>query len=159
MAISESEFKQAMQLWASGVTVVTTSSPKRGHFGITVTAFASVSAEPAQVLCCLFGESETAVEIEKNQSFAINVLTTYQEETSWQFAGGISQEERFSRNVWHTAITGAPLLSNSLFSFDCRLVNQMAAGTHKIFIGEVLASECRKGGPLIYHHTGYPNAQ
>jgi len=49
MAVSVDDFKKALQLWASGVTVVTTSSEKFGAQGMTVTAFSSVSVNPPQI--------------------------------------------------------------------------------------------------------------
>jgi flavin reductase (DIM6/NTAB) family NADH-FMN oxidoreductase RutF len=53
MAVGSDEFKKAMQLWASGVAVVTSQSEKYGLRGMTVTAFSSVSVEPPQILVCL----------------------------------------------------------------------------------------------------------
>ena len=90
MTISATEFKQAMQLWASGVTVVTTYSEKYGLQGMTVSAFSSVSAESALILCCVNDAADTILGIDDSQSFAVNVLTTQQQETSNQFAGGCS---------------------------------------------------------------------
>lgn len=153
--ISATDFKQAMQLWASGVTVITTHSTEHGLQGMTVTAFSSVSADPAQILCCLFGNAETLAGIDASQNFAVNFLTTNQQATSGQFAGGCSQTERFAENPWHTAVTGAPLLSESLVSLDCKLIEKVRAGSHWIVIGEVQASEIRTGEPLLYYRAGY----
>ncbi len=155
MAIDATEFKQAMQLWASGVSVITTQSEQHGLQGMTVTAFSSVSAEPALILCCLNGSADTLEGIDASQSFAVNVLTVAQQLTSNQFAGGCSHEERFENNAWHTAITGAPLLTESLMSLDCKLVEKVSAGSHWIVIGEVQACECRSGEPLLYYRAGY----
>ncbi|MEI6745916.1 MAG: flavin reductase family protein [Methylococcaceae bacterium] len=155
MTISAAEFKQALQLWASGVTVMTTHSEKHGLQGMTVSAFSSVSADPALILCCLNDATDTGEGIELSQSFAVNVLTTTQKNTSSQFAGGCSHEERFATNPWHTAVTGAPLLSESLLSLDCKLVEKVRAGSHWILIGEVQAAESRTGEPLLYYRAGY----
>ncbi len=155
MTISATEYKQAMQLWASGVTVVTTNSEKYGLQGMTVSAFSGVSANPALILCCLNEAADTGEGIELSQCFAVNVLTTVQQNASNQFAGGCSHEERFAHNPWHTAITGAPLLSESLLSLDCKLVEKFRAGSHWILIGEVLACESRNGEPLLYYSADY----
>ncbi len=155
MTISASEFKQAMQHWASGVTVVTTHSQQFGLQGMTVSAFSSVSAEPPLILCCLNGAADTMKGIDASQSFAVNVLAQTQQNVSNQFAGGCSQEERFAYHAWHTAVTGAPLLSESLMSLDCKLVEKVQAGSHWILIGEVQASESRSGEPLLYYRAGY----
>lgn len=155
MAINGTEFKQAMQLWASGVTVITTQSEEFGLQGMTVSAFSSVSADPALILCCLNGAADTIKGIEASQSFAVNVLTNQQQNVSNQFSGGNSQEERFANNPWHAAKTGAPLLTESLMSLDCKLIEKVQAGSHWIVIGEVQSCETRNGEPLLYFRAGY----
>lgn len=155
MTITATEFKQAMQLWTSGVTVITTQSEEHGLQGMTVSAFSSVSADPALILCCLNGVADTLKGIEASQSFVVNVLTKTQQSTSNQFSGGLSHEERFANNAWHTAITGAPLLTESLMSLDCKFVEKVQAGSHWIVIGEVQATEIRNGEPLVYYRSGY----
>ena len=155
MMINKTEFKEALQCWASSVSVITTNSKTHGLQGMTVTAFASLSADCAQILCNLNVNAETVAGIEESQSFAVNFLTTAQQNASNQFAGGSSQEERFAANPWHTAVTGAPLLSESLVSLDCKLIEKIRAGSHYIVIGEIQASEVRTGQPLLYYRAGY----
>ena len=155
MTIQAAEFKKAMQLWASGVTVITTQSEKHGLQGMTATAFSSVSAEPPLILCCVNGAADTLNGIDESQFFAVNVLTQHQENISNQFAGACSYEERFANNAWHTLTTGAPILTESLMSLDCKLVQKISAGSHWIIVGEVQASECREGEPLLYCRASY----
>ena len=153
--INPQQFKEALQCWASGVTVITTNSKTHGLQGMTVSAFASLSADKAQILCNLNINAETVAGIEESESFAVNFLTTTQQTTSNQFAGSSSMEERFATNPWHTAITGAPLLSESLVSLDCKLIEKIRAGSHFIVIGEIQVSEVRTGNPLLYYRAGY----
>lgn len=153
--ITPAEFKESLQCWASGVTVVTTNSKTHGLQGMTVSAFASLSADAAQILCNLNVNAETVAGIDESQSFSVNFLTTAQQETSNQFAGGASMEERFTQNPWHTAITGSPLLSASLVSLDCKLVEKFRSGSHFIVVGEIVAREIREGKPLLYYKAGY----
>lgn len=155
MTVSADDFKNALKLWASGVTVVTTQSEKLGVQGMTVTAFSSVSLQPPQILVCINEAADTGEGIAESQCFAVNVLTTQQQQASNQFAGGSSQEQRFAEAVWSTRVTGAPLLDNSLMSLDCTVVEKVRAGTHWIIIGEVQACVCRTGEPLLYYSGGY----
>ena len=155
MTVSADDFKSALQLWASGVTVVTTQSEKFGVQGMTVSAFSSVSVYPPQILVCINAEADTGEGIFDSQCFAVNVLTTQQQNTSNQFAGGSSQEQRFADAVWSTRITGAPVLDDALMSLDCTVVEKVRAGTHWIIIGEVQACECRSGEPLLYYCGNY----
>jgi flavin reductase (DIM6/NTAB) family NADH-FMN oxidoreductase RutF len=153
--ITPAEFKESLQCWASGVSVVTTNSKTHGLQGMTVSAFASLSADAAQILCNLNVNAETVAGIDESQSFSVNFLTTAQQETSNQFAGGASMEERFTQNPWHTAVTGSPLLSASLVSLDCKLVEKFRSGSHFIVVGEIVAQEVREGKPLLYYKAGY----
>lgn len=155
MTVSTEDFKKALQLWASGVTVVTTQSEKFGTQGMTVTAFSSVSANPPQILVCINDSADTGDGIEESRCFAVNVLSADQQDISNQFSGGCSQEERFANTPWNTASTGAPILTKSLVSLDCTIVEKVRAGTHWIIIGEVKECLCRSGEPLIYYRSAY----
>ena len=155
MTVSVDDFKKALQLWASGVSVVTTSSEKFGVQGMTVTAFTSVSVNPPQVLVCINDSADTGAGIEESQSFAVNILNADQQDLSNQFAGGTSQQQRFENTDWKAGITGAPILNNTLMSLDCKVVEKVLAGTHWIIIGEVQDCVCRSGEPLLYYRGAY----
>lgn len=155
MTVGSEEFKKAMQLWASGVAVVTSHSEKFGVRGMTVTAFSSVSAEPPQILVCLNQSADTGEGIDENQRFAVNILNDRQQDVSNQFSGGSSQEERFANTAWHDGATGVPILNESLMSLECKVIEKVRAGTHWIIIGEVQASNCRSGEPLLYFRGNY----
>lgn len=155
MTVSIDDFKKALQLWASGVTVVTTYSKKLGAQGMTVTAFSSVSVDPPQILVCINDLADTGEGIQESQCFAVNILKSDQQDISNQFAGGCSQQQRFENTVWQAGITGAPILNDSLLSLECKVVEKFRAGTHWIIIGEVQASICRAGEPVIYYRGAY----
>ena len=155
MAVSADDFKKALQLWASGVTVVTTNSEKFGTQGMTVTAFSSVSVNPPQILVCINESADTGEGIEESRCFAVNILSSEQQEMSNQFSGGCSQQERFENTSWSTACTGAPILNESLVSLDCSVVEKIHAGTHWIIIGEIKECISRSGEPLLYYRGGY----
>jgi flavin reductase (DIM6/NTAB) family NADH-FMN oxidoreductase RutF len=155
MAVGSEEFKKALQLWASGVAVVTSQSEKFGVRGMTVTAFSSVSAEPPQILVCLNQSADTGEGIDENQRFAVNILNDRQQDVSNQFSGGSSQEERFANTAWHVAATGVPILNESLMSLECKVIEKVRAGTHWVIIGEVVESTCRSGEPLLYFRSNY----
>jgi len=155
MTVGVDDFKKAMQLWGSGVTVVTTNSEKFGMQGMTVTAFSSVSVNPPQVLVCINESADTGEGIQESQCFAVNVLSSTQQDASNQFAGGSSQQQRFENTPWTAGITGAPILNDSLMSLDCKVIEKIHAGTHWIIIGEVQDSVCREGEPLLYYRGAY----
>ncbi|MDO8844463.1 MAG: flavin reductase family protein [Methylicorpusculum sp.] len=155
MTVEASEFKNALQLWASGVTVVTTQSDRFGLQGMTATSFSSVSLDPPQVLVCINERADTGEGIEESQHFAVNILTTGQEQVSNEFAGKASQEDRFRNVSWSQGKEGMPLLDDSLASLECRVLQKVKAGTHWIIVGEVNNVICREGDPLLYYSTAY----
>jgi flavin reductase (DIM6/NTAB) family NADH-FMN oxidoreductase RutF len=155
MAVGSEGFKKALQLWASGVAVVTSQSEKYGVRGMTVTAFSSVSAEPPQILVCLNQSADTAENIDQNQRFAVNILNANQQDISNHFSGGSSQEERFANAAWHLGSTGVPILDESLMSLECKVIEKVRAGTHWVIIGEVQDVTSRSGKPLLYFRSNY----
>jgi flavin reductase (DIM6/NTAB) family NADH-FMN oxidoreductase RutF len=155
MAIGSEDFKKALQLWVSGVAVVTSQSEKFGVRGMTVTAFSSVSVEPPQILVCLNQSADTGDNIDQNQRFAVNILNANQQAVSNNFSGGSSQQERFANTAWQLGSTGVPILDESLMSLECKVIEKVRAGTHWIIIGEVQTANCRSGEPLLYFRSHY----
>lgn len=155
MTVDVEIFKQGLQHWASGVTVVTTKTDRYGIQGMTATSFASVSIDPPQILVCINDSAVPMEGIKEGQCFAVNILSSDQEEVSNQFAGGLTQEQRYENVPWSEGVTGSPILDESLASIDCKVVQQVRAGTHWIIIGEVQDVICRDGDPLLYFRAGY----
>jgi flavin reductase (DIM6/NTAB) family NADH-FMN oxidoreductase RutF len=155
MAIDSDLFKKTLQYWASGVSVVTTKSSTFGLQGMTVSAFSSVSAEPPLVLVCVNRSVSTGEGICESGVFAVNILRADQTAVSSLFAGGASQEERFATVSWEAGQSGSPMLTESIASLDCKLMEKMPAGSHWIVVGEVQQVVVRGGEPLLYYKTGY----
>ncbi len=155
MTVSAGEFKQSLQRWASGVTVVTTKAEGKEEQGMTVTSFASVSLDPPQILVCLNDSAETGEGIKESGYFAVNILSAEQESISNNFAGGNSMQERFGATPWSKGVTGAPVLDETMATLECKVIQQMRAGTHWIIVGEVQNVICRLGEPLLYYGAGY----
>lgn len=155
MSVDASQFKNALKLWASGVTVVTAQSENQGLKGMTATSFSSVSAEPPQILVCLNRATDTGAVVMERKRFAVNILSSEQQDVSNRFAGGGSQEERFASTGWEAGDNGAPLLTEALASLECDVVQMVEAGTHWIVIGEVQRVVCRSGEPVLYYNGAY----
>ena len=139
MAIETSFFRQVMGHFATGVTIVTTSSQGK-HAGITVNAFCSVSLEPPLVLVCIDLISHTLPLIRESGVFTVNILTNEQEQLSRCFAGSTDERyEHFCHASSHTAATGSPVIDDVLAFIDARVVAEYPGGDHVIFLGQVEA--------------------
>jgi flavin reductase (DIM6/NTAB) family NADH-FMN oxidoreductase RutF len=155
MSVSDQEFKNALKLWASGVTVVTSQSEQQGTKGMTATSFSSVSLDPPQILVCINESADTGDVLLESQHFAVNVLREDQQDISNQFAGATSQEQRFANVNWHKGQLGSPVLDDALASLECKMVEKVKAGTHWVIIGEVEKVNCNSGNPLLYFNSAY----
>jgi flavin reductase len=154
--LARERFVDAMKGAATGVTVVTTSG-SAGRFGLTVSAFASVSADPPMVLVCVNGKSPVGAAIVANRRFCVNVLGLAQRGLADTFAGtpvsGAPYD--FARGAWSRGATGAPMLDGAVASFDCALATALNAGSHSVFVGLVKAAIAGAGEPLVYQNRAY----
>lgn len=154
--ISSEEFRLALRHFPAGVTIVTIRAGEKIH-GLTVSAFASVSAEPPMIAIIIENRHKAHALLEEPQAvFAVNILGEEQSELSNRFAW-VKDEDRFSEGSWSAADTGAPVLVDALAWLDCRIHARYPAGSHTVYIGEVHASNVPKqeAPPLIYWNRGY----
>ena len=155
MPIAADPFRDALRLFASGVTIVTIRAGEQIH-GLTVAAFASVSPDPPLIAALIDRAHRGHALLEAPDAvFAVNVLAEEHRELSERFAHG-EPSERFARGRWGSAVTGAPVLEDAIAWLDCRVHARVGAGSHTIFIGEVQASATRpEARPLLYWNRGY----
>jgi len=154
LSFSQAELKNAFACWATGVTIVTARAGDRIH-GMTVSAFTEVSLEPPLVLVCIDRMSSTQPVITEGGCFAVNILAREQEALAKRFASNEAEDRRFSDLDCEAGATGAPLLSGSIASLDCRLETAHEAGDHIIYIGEVIGLHFSDGDPLLFYNRGY----
>ena len=150
--VTQQVFRDAMARLAATVHVITTDD-EAGRAGATVTAVSSVTDEPPTLLVCLNRRSSVARIVGANGVLAVNALRHGAHDLSSVFAGqgGINGHARFRHGSWSTLVTGAPLLDDSIASFDCRISGSADLGTHTIFHCRVVAVPARQeGSGLVY---------
>lgn len=153
--IDRQHFKAALRQWASGVTIVTTRAGDR-IFGMTASAFTSVSLDPPLVLVCIEKKAHTLPWIAQSGVFAVNVLAQDQQALSTRFATDGNEAVRFEGLACGSGPTGAPWLPDTVAVLDCRVVAAHDAGDHWIYVGAVEASEvATEREPLLYHDARY----
>lgn len=85
---------------------------------------------------------------------SVNVLGNHQNAIAEHF-GRAGLTDKTAGVTWHTAKTGAPILSESLAYFDCQVSHYTDAGDHKIVVCKVIAgATLNQGQPLLYNQTG-----
>jgi len=149
-------FRNAMALLGGAVSVITTDGPA-GRYGFTASAVCSVTDQPPTLLVCMNRSSHANVHFKTNGVLAVNVLTAEHQDISGVFANReMNAEQRFASAQWHTMESGAPLLDESLVSFDCRIAQAHEVGSHTIFYCEIL--DLRMGASqegLVYFNRAY----
>jgi flavin reductase (DIM6/NTAB) family NADH-FMN oxidoreductase RutF len=153
MSIEQSEFRQALGHFASGVTVITTQHQGQLH-GTTVSSFCSLSLRPPLVLVGIDLSATIHAMIIASEVFAVNILAEHAETLSRHFARRIP--DKFTNVSYRLGHLGVPLLDDALTSLECRLVTRYPGGDHSIFIGEVVSTSTQPHHrPLLYFRSGY----
>lgn len=153
MTVDSTHFRNALGHFGSGVTVVTMAYDGKTS-GLTVSAFCSVSLTPPFILVCIDKRSSTLDLARNSQAFAVNILSHDQADISNHFAS--KSEDKVSSVPHHLGQLGVPILEGTLAYVECKVSQEIDAGDHVIFIGEVEDAQVDESkSPLMYFHGKY----
>ena len=153
-SFSSQEFRTALGMFATGVTIVTARAPDGAPVGLTANSFNSVSLSPPLVLWSLARNAGSMPAFERGSHYAINILAADQHLLAERFAG--KAIDRFEGVVFREGAGGAPILDGSAAVFECFNRSRYEEGDHVIFVGEVERCAHRPGAqPLIFHGGRY----
>lgn len=141
------DFRDVIGHFASGVTVITAAVDGQ-RLGTTASAVSSLSLEPPMVLICMNRTSTTGQAITRSRAFAINILTEEQGDLAQHFAS--KDPDKFESVDASTGPFGQPLLADALATIECEVAEEVAGGTHTVFLAEVRSATSRDGAPLAY---------
>ena len=147
---SRTEFRTALGMFATGVTVVTARAADGNLVGLTANSFNSVSLAPPLVLWSLGKSASAMAALSQGSHYAINILAADQKALAEQFAG--PRDQRWTGVEFTQGPNGAPLLVGAAATFECFNRSRYEEGDHVIFVGEV--ERCHHDGsasPLLYH--------
>jgi flavin reductase len=149
-------FIAAMGMAATSVSVLTTDGPA-GRYGLTVSAVASVSAEPPLLLVCLNRRNPAAAAVAGNGHFALSVLAVENRAFAETFSGRplSGRPFDFANHQWEKGLCGAPVVGDAAAVFECEVHETHEAGTHRIFIGRVVTARRGVQEPLVYASRAY----
>lgn len=150
-------FREGMSRVAAAVHVVTTDGAA-GVAGFTATAVTPVTDGPASLLVCVNTAARSAQALLANGVFCVNVLNAADRDLADTFAGRtmLHGPDRFSKGKWDRLVTGAPALTTSLVSFDCRVSDARVVATHHVIIGEIVSLRLGEQKPaLVYQERLY----
>ena len=137
-----------------GLYVVSSVMDNKLNGYVSNTVF-QVTAEPARFAIACSKNNYTAEMIQHSQIFAVSVL---QKETRADIIGTFGYQsgkntDKFSSFNFKKGKTGAPiLLDDTLAWFECEVIQTVDAGSHLLFIGNVVDGDLllTDGEPLTY---------
>ncbi len=153
----QQQLRAAFSTFLTGVTVVTTSASDGTPVGFTANSFTSVSLDPPLLLVCLSNTLNCLEAFEQAQHFAVNILSSSQQDVSNTFAA--YDGDRFEKASHRTGNNGCPLLNDCCAWFECKIHQRVDAGDHTIYIGKILDYQYEESDPLGYSRQGYFSLQ
>jgi flavin reductase (DIM6/NTAB) family NADH-FMN oxidoreductase RutF len=118
-----------------------------------------VSFHPPLVAVAIEHDSHTRQLIDQGNVFSINVVRAGPdaEELVGKFVKPAKRvANKLEDEDFTTGETGAPLLTRALSWVDCRVVNQLPAGDHILYVGEVVGAGVNGDGkPLTIEELGW----
>ena len=144
-------FRRTLGMFATGVTVITTTSADQVH-GMTANAFMSVSLRPPLVLISVDGRAKMHALLNEGKRIGISVLSENQEGLSDRFAGrsgGTAPEPSFD------VVRETPLVEGALAHLVSRVTRSYWGGDHSLFLAFVEYAHYGQGSPLLFHGGHY----
>jgi flavin reductase (DIM6/NTAB) family NADH-FMN oxidoreductase RutF len=147
---STQEFRTALGMFATGVTIVTARTTDGRVVGLTANSFNSVSLDPPLVLWSLARAAASLPAFSAGSHYAINILAAEQKPLAERFAR--KGADRWAGVSFSEGMGGAPLLAGAAATFECFNRSRYEEGDHVIFVGEVERCSWRPGAsPLLFH--------
>ncbi len=149
-SFTPTEFRAALGMFATGVTIVTARAANGKLVGLTANSFNSVSLNPPLVLWSLARAAASMAAFSTGSHYAINVLAADQQALALRFAS--KDVDRWADVAWTEGVAGAPLLEGAAARFECFNRSRYEEGDHVIFVGEVeRCSHRADASPLLFH--------
>lgn len=143
-------FRRLMGQFATGVCVVSASTPDGEIAGITVNSFVSVSLDPLLVAWSLGNTSSQFEMWATVPEFAISILANDQADLARRYAARGSRE--LEQSDFARTQKGLPVIAGSLGYLECRQWSLYPAGDHTMVFGEVVAMrQADEGRPLAFY--------
>jgi flavin reductase (DIM6/NTAB) family NADH-FMN oxidoreductase RutF len=153
-SFSSQEFRSALGMFATGVTIVTARTTDGVLIGLTANSFNSVSLDPPLVLWSLAQAAGSLPVFRAGSHYAINILAKDQKQLAERFA--TKGADRWQGVGFEDGLGGAPLLEGAAATFECFNRSRYEEGDHVIFVGEVERCSWRTGAsPLLFHGGRY----
>lgn len=140
----------------TGVYVIGVGAPERRN-GFTAAWVTQVSFDPLLLALSVNPDHASYPLLLESGAFAVSVLAEDQLDLARRFGTRSGRDaDKLAGVGWRKGITAAPILTDALAYFDCRVVERVPVGDHVLVIGRVVGGELLRAGvaPLSYAATG-----
>lgn len=145
--------EQLVKRISHGVYVIGVSDGERQN-AFTAAWVMQVSFDPLLLCFSINPEHYSWQVLRQGGICSINVLDKRQYAVAEHF-GTSGLKDKMTGYRWQKAVSGAPILADSLAYFDCTISHYAEAGDHRLAICEVLdAGLLNQGKPMLYNETG-----
>ncbi|MFM2238918.1 MAG: hypothetical protein RJA69_292 [Pseudomonadota bacterium] len=143
-------FRNALGIFPTGVTVITTRDTETGRaVGLTVSSFNSVSLQPRLVLWSIARTSPNLDQFAVGKRHVIHVLSQEQGELARRFAN--PKLDKFEGvTLSHDPQNAPPVLAGVAAHFDCETESLLEGGDHWIVLSRVHNYQTHDLRPLLF---------
>lgn len=146
------KFRHACGMFATGITIVTTTNDEGEPVGMTANSFASVSLDPPLVLWSVGSYAHSFPIFSNADHYAVHILHKDQKDLSNLFAS--RGQDKFSGLDWTAGEAGSPILPEYAVCFQCKMEHVYAGGDHNILVGRVMAFDDRENQDALLYFRG-----
>lgn len=144
------QFRAALGMFATGVTVVAVRRPDGELLGVTANSFSSVSLDPPLVLWSLAAGAASLPVFRAGERYGISVLAVEQHALAERFSA--KGKKSWDGVAHEIGAGGVPLILGACASFECFNRSRYDEGDHVIFVGQVERCTMRfDASPLLFH--------
>ena len=141
-------FREAMTLLASGVAVITARRPDGHPCGIAATSLTSYSVHPPSLLVSVWHESRCHDALAASEHFGVHLLKSDELPLAERFADR-SLADKFDGIDWSWD-EDVPELGGALAYLRLRRSANFAKYDHTVLIGDLVRGRLEQGEPLVY---------
>ncbi len=123
---------------------------RRGGLIATFVNQASIAPDLPRMVVGVARQHFTWQLIEQSQSFALHLLSA--DNLDWVYHFGLQsghEVDKFNDWTTETALTGSPLLANTIGWLDCQVEASLDIGDRTLYVGEVVQSQVSNYGPPL----------
>jgi len=147
-----SELRNVMRRVPAGVSVVTV-DVEGERLGLTLASLVSLSLEPPLVSVSISRHAAMHELLRRAERFGLSVLGAGQESVAAHFARGVPPIALWA-GISLRETDGPPLLEGAIGWLTCDRRDELDAGDHPLFVGDVLTVEHGAAGPALAYLGG-----